>query len=255
MNTYDAFPALLVAGSLAALLWRRDSVALRTARRCLRDQALRRGTRPLFAIWLWRTGRPLARPLAAVVSVLVLVGPFALVGWDGLVESVRAQAGRGLQIESLGCRRAARGAPAGRLRRRGRPRLDRCAHPVTSTARCPMRSRSATSVAQVGAVAVALLLFLRARSSGERLTLATAATLAGFLAFARFVSPQYLVWLVPIVPLVGGVAGVVATVASAQPFLLAGCGSSTTARSSHWRQTCGSSLFATYCSSRSMPFS
>jgi uncharacterized membrane protein len=71
---------------------------------------------------------------------------------------------------------------------------------------------SATSVAQVAAVGVALLLFLRGRSSGERLTLATAATLAGFLAFARFVSPQYLVWLVPIVPLVGGVAGVVATV-------------------------------------------
>ncbi len=55
-----------------------------------------------------------------------------------------------------------------------------------------------------------VLLFLRGRSSGERLTLATAATLAGFLVFARFVSPQYLVWLVPIVPLVGGAAGVVA---------------------------------------------
>jgi hypothetical protein len=61
-------------------------------------------------------------------------------------------------------------------------------------------------------VALALLLFLRARSSGERLTVATAATLAGFLVFARFISPQYLVWLVPIVPLVGGVTGVVATV-------------------------------------------
>jgi hypothetical protein len=64
----------------------------------------------------------------------------------------------------------------------------------------------------VVAVAVVVVLFLRARSSGERLIVATAATLAGFLVFARFISPQYLVWLVPIVPLVGGVAGVVATV-------------------------------------------
>jgi hypothetical protein len=69
-----------------------------------------------------------------------------------------------------------------------------------------------TTVVQVAAVAVAALLFVRGRPEAERLVVGTAATLAGFLAFARFISPQYLVWLVPIVPLVGGAAGIAATV-------------------------------------------
>ena len=103
LNTYDAFPALLVAASLAALLWRRDSVAFALLGVAFAAKLYAAALVPLFAVWLWRTGRPLARPLVAfAVAALVLVGPFALLGWDGLVESVRAQAGRGLQIESLG---------------------------------------------------------------------------------------------------------------------------------------------------------
>ena len=211
LNTYDAFPALLVTASLATLLWRRDSAALALLGVAFAAKLYAAALVPLFAVWLWRTGRPLARPLGAfAVAALVLVGPFALLGWDGLVESVRAQAGRGLQIESFGAAvllgahrlgmydaEVVRGSTAALTRDLGGTLPDALAF--------------ATSVAQIAAVALALLLFLQARSSGERLTVATAATIAGFLVFARFISPQYLVWLVPIVPLVGGVAGVVAT--------------------------------------------
>jgi hypothetical protein len=211
LNTYDAFPALLVAGSLAALLWRRDSVAFALLGVAFAAKLYAAALLPLFAVWLWRNGRPLARPLVAfAATALVLVGPFALLGWDGLVESVRAQAGRGLQIESLG---AAVLLAAHRLSAYDAEVVRGSTAALTRDldGALPDALAFASSVAQVAAVAVALLLFLRARPSGERLTLATAATLAGFLAFARFVSPQYLVWLVPIVPLVGGVAGVVAT--------------------------------------------
>ena len=211
LNTYDAFPALLVAGSLAALLWRRDSVAFALLGAAFAAKLYAAALVPLFAVWLWRTCRPLARPLAAFTAVtLVLVGPFALLGWDGLVESVRAQAGRGLQIESLG---AAVLLAAHRLGAYDAEVVRGSTAALTRDldGALPDALVFASSVAQVAAVAVALLLFLRARPSGERLTLGTAATLVGFLAFARFVSPQYLVWLVPVVPLVGGVAGVVAT--------------------------------------------
>ena len=211
LNTYDAFPALLVAGALAALLWRRDSVALALLGAAFAAKLYAVALVPLFAVWLWRTGRPVARPLAAfAVTVLVLVGPFALLGWDGLVESVRAQAGRGLQIESLG---AAALLAAHRLGFYDAEVVRGSTAALTRDldGALPDALALATSLAQLAAVAAVVVLFLRGRSSGERLTLATAATLAGFLAFARFVSPQYLVWLVPIVPLVGGGAGIAAT--------------------------------------------
>ncbi len=211
LNTYDAFPALLVACALAALLWRRDSLALVLLGVAFAAKLYAAALVPLVAVWLWRSGRDVVRPLAAfAVTALVLVGPFALLGWDGLVESVRAQAGRGLQIESFGAAVLLAadqlGVYAAEVGRGSTAALTR-----DLEGGLPDTLAVATSLFQLAAVAAVVLLFLRGRSSGERLTVATAATLAGFLAFARFVSPQYLVWLVPIVPLVGGAAGVVAT--------------------------------------------
>ncbi len=166
---------------------------------------------PLVVVWLWRSGRDVVRPLVAfAVTALVLVGPFAILGWDGLVESVRAQAGRGLQIESFGAAALLAadqlGLYAAEVGRGSTAALTR-----DLEGGLPDAFAVATSLLQLAAVVAVVLLFLRGRSNGERLTVATAATLAGFLAFARFVSPQYLVWLVPIVPLVGGAAGVAAT--------------------------------------------
>lgn len=212
LNTYDAFPALLVACALAALLWRRDSLALGLLGVGFAAKLYAAALVPLFAVWLWRSGRDLVRPLSAfAVTALVLVGPFAVLGWDGLVESVQAQAGRGLQIESFGAVILLAADQLG-LYSAEVGRGSTAAVTRDLEGGLPDTLAVATSFLQVVAVTVVVVLFLRARSSGERLIVATAATLAGFLVFARFISPQYLVWLVPIVPLVGGVAGVVATV-------------------------------------------
>lgn len=206
LNTYDALPALLVACALAALLWRRDSLAFGLLGVAFAAKIFAAALVPLFAVWLWRSGRPLARPLLAFgAAVVVLVGPFALLGWDGLVESVEAQAGRGLQIESLG---AALLLAAHRLglydAEVGRGSTAALTRDLEGT--LPDTLAVATSVVQLAAVGFVVFLFLRGRPSGVRLVVATAATLAGVLAFSRFVSPQYLVWLVPLVPLAGVVA-------------------------------------------------
>ena len=44
----------------------------------------------------------------------------------------------------------------------------------------------------------------------ERFVAASAATLAAFIAFSRFISPQYLVWLLPLVALVTPPFGIAA---------------------------------------------
>jgi hypothetical protein len=210
LNTYDAFPALLVLGAVAALLYRRDSVAFALLGVAFAAKLYAAALLPLCVLWLWRTRRGLGRPLLAFgVAVLVLVGPFAILGWDGLTESVRAQAGRALQIESLG------GALLLAAHRLGVYEADVVTGSTAALSRdlaggLPDALAIATTVVQIAAVALVAVLFVRGRPDGERFVVATAATLAGFLAFARFVSPQYLVWLLPVVPLVGGTAGVVA---------------------------------------------
>ena len=63
-----------------------------------------------------------------------------------------------------------------------------------------------SSAFQIAAVFTTAWLYARARDDRRRLAVAFAAAVAGFLAFTRFLSPQYLVWLVPLVPLVESLA-------------------------------------------------
>jgi hypothetical protein len=58
-----------------------------------------------------------------------------------------------------------------------------------------------SSLAQAIAVVGVVWLYARGRDEPQRLATAFAAAVAGFLAFTRFFSPQYLVWLVPLVVL------------------------------------------------------
>lgn len=207
LNTYDALPALFVASALAGLLYRRDSLAFALLGAAFAAKLYAVALVPLFALWLWRQSRPLVRPLLVFGGVvLILVGPFAILGWEGLGDSVRAQTGRGLQVESLG---AAFLLAADRL---GLYQAEVVRGSTAALSRdlegvLPDALGAAATVAQVLAVGLAAMLLLRGRLDGDRLVLSTAVALAGFVAFARFVSPQYLVWLIPIVPLVGGAAG------------------------------------------------
>jgi hypothetical protein len=54
---------------------------------------------------------------------------------------------------------------------------------------------------QLVAVLLVVWLYWRGRDEPQRLAAAFAAAVAGFLAFTRFFSPQYLVWLLPLVVL------------------------------------------------------
>jgi Glycosyltransferase family 87 len=210
LNTYDAFPALLVVAAVAALLYQRDTLAFVLVGVAVAAKLYAAALLPLLLLWLWRTRRPLGGPLVScAATVVLLVGPFAVLGWEGLVDSVEAQRGRALQIESLG---AAVLLAAHRL---GLYEAEVVTGSTAALSRdlagtLPDTFAVATTLLQLAAVALVAVLFARGRPGGERLVLGVAATLAGFLAFTRFLSPQYLVWLIPVVPLVGGAAGAVA---------------------------------------------
>jgi hypothetical protein len=62
-----------------------------------------------------------------------------------------------------------------------------------------------SSLLQIAATVLVARLYARGRDDPQRLAVAFAAAVAGFLAFTRFFSPQYLVWLVPLVAVVDSV--------------------------------------------------
>jgi hypothetical protein len=128
--------------------------------------------------------------------------PFLVVAPHGVVESFRAQAGRSLQVESLG------GAILGVADRLGwytATVVHRSGHTISYdlSGSLPRAVGVASTVAQVLAVLLVLWLYWRGRDDLMRLTAAFAAAIAGFLAFTRFFSPQYVVWLIPLVVVFG----------------------------------------------------
>jgi len=138
-----------------------------------------------------------------------VIAPFAAYAPHGVYESFHSQATRGLQVESLG---------ASLLLVLDRLGVYR-AHVVETTgvAGRNLTGGTADAVAAVllvlEAFAVATVWFLYARLGDlrARLPLAFAAAVAGFLAFTKVFSPQYLVWLVPLVVAGGGAVAVALT--------------------------------------------
>jgi uncharacterized membrane protein len=218
LNTYDGWPALLVAGALCALLYRRPTLAFALLGFAVTAKLYPAALLPLFCLAVWRQG--LRRPLLAFAGAVGLVFiPFAIAGWDGLWDSFEAQAGRSLQLESLG------GALLLAADRLGIYDATVVTGSTAAVSRdlsgsLPNALAVVTSVLQVLVVLSVMWLFVRVRTAGEGLVAATAATLAGVLAFAKFISPQYLVWLLPLVPLVAPPIGLAASALLAAAIVL-----------------------------------
>ena len=200
LNTYDVWPAFLVMAAVAALLHERPTLGFALLGLAFTAKLYPAALLPLFCVVVGR--RALVRPLLAFTAVAAAVfAPFALAGWSGLWDSVQAQAQRGLQIESLG------GALLLAADRIGVYDADVVRGSTGALSRdlagsWPDALAAATGVLQVAAVVAVVWAVARRHGNGERLVAAVAATVAGFLAFSRFLSPQYLVWLIPLVPLV-----------------------------------------------------
>jgi uncharacterized membrane protein len=202
LNTYDAWPALLTLAALVLLLSGRSLPAFALLGAAFAAKVYPAVLLPPALIFVWRIGggRAVAtRALAAFAGVAALfIVPFLVVAPHGLAESFRAQAARSLQVESLG---GSVLAAADRLGLYDATVVHRTGHAISYdfAGSLPDVLAALSSVAQVLAVVALAWVFLRGRCDPGRTAVAFAAAIAGFLAFTRFFSPQYLVWLIPFV--------------------------------------------------------
>jgi uncharacterized membrane protein len=215
LNTYDAWPALVTVAALFLLLAGAPVVALALVGVAFAAKVYPVVLLPPALIFVWLTaGRRVAAWGAAAfaVAAAVIVVPFLALAPHGLGESFRAQAARGLQVESVGGSLLAVGD---RLGLYDATVVHRTAPAISYqlVGSLPDALAVLSSVAQVAAVLLVAMLYLRARNGAWLLAVSFAAAIAGFLAFTRFFSPQYLVWLVPFVVFLEPLAWVVAGIA------------------------------------------
>jgi hypothetical protein len=142
-------------------------------------------------------------------GVLILAHlPFAILGPGGLRFSYSQQAKRGLELNSIGGAFLLAAHKVGI----GHPRLGN--EPPGSL---NVLGGAADAIAVVSSVLVlcalvaAAVVFARSRRDPQALIVAAGAAVAGFVAFDKVFSAQYVDWLVPLVPL-AGLAATAATV-------------------------------------------
>jgi uncharacterized membrane protein len=204
LNTYDGFPALLTVAAVAALAWGWELAAFALLGLAFAAKVYPAVVVPAALVYVWRGqgGRRAGAALGvfAAVAAAVIV-PFLVLAPRGLVDSFRAQAGRALQLESLGGQVL---VAADHIGIYSATVVHQTRHAISYDLAGGLPDALATisSVLQVAAVVAITVLYARGRGGVPRLGLAFAASVAGFVAFSRFVSPQYLVWLIPLVVLV-----------------------------------------------------
>jgi uncharacterized membrane protein len=154
---------------------------------------------PLALAWSVRRGRGWAA-LAGAAVVAAAFLPFVVLAPHGVWASLRGQASRPLQIESLG---------AALFTTFGHPRV------ISSHGSQNVAGHGAVAAlaacAQVAALLALWIAFARGPATRERFLRYAAAAVCAFIAFGKVLSPQFLLWLIPLVPLVRGRRGVAAT--------------------------------------------
>jgi uncharacterized membrane protein len=199
LTRFDLWPALLATAALAALVAHRHRLGWALLGAAVAAKLWPLVLVPLALAWSVRRGRSRA-PLAGLAVVVVAFVPFALLAPHGLWASLRGQASRPLQIESLG---------ASIFTSFGHP------HVITTHGSQNVAGHGAVAAAFAALQAVSLvalwIAFARGPATRDRLLRYAAASVGAFIVFGKVLSPQFLLWLVPLVPLVRGRRGAAAT--------------------------------------------
>jgi Glycosyltransferase family 87 len=206
LTRFDFWPAMLTAAALALLLAGRFRFALGVLGLAATAKIYPAVLAPIALAHVWRTrGRRDALVcgglFAGVIAAIVL--PFAVVSPGGVWDSVWVQAGRPLQIESLGA-----GVLLAAHHAFGLDLTMESGHGSQNLAGGAADTLAVIlTVLQIVAVVAVWIWFARGPPERDRLVRASAAAVCAFIAFGKVLSPQFLIWLIPLVPLVRGRRG------------------------------------------------
>lgn len=201
LNAYDLWPAFLLAAAIALFLRERPTAAFVVLGLATAAKVYPIAVLPVMLLAVARHER--VRGLGWFVVALAVVHlPFAALGPGGLKESYWLQAKRGLELNSLGSsillalgHRELANQPPGSLNVVG----------GTGSAVATL-----SSLLVLASIALAAWLYARGRLP---FLLACATAVAGFVAFDKVFSAQYVEWLAPLTPLGGVVAAALTTAA------------------------------------------
>lgn len=197
LKRFDVLPALLTLIALQLTLsrryaWAGAALGLGTAVKLYPVLLL-----PLVVVAAGR--RAGARAVGAfAVACAAVVGPFLVIAPHGVIESVRSQVSRHLQIETPLASLALLAHSLGIVK----VGVVSEAHTYGLGGTSGALLAVLTTLLFLAALAVIWLNAGRLAKSREGLVLAWAATLCAAVVFGRVLSPQYLIWLLPVVPLV-----------------------------------------------------
>jgi uncharacterized membrane protein len=198
LNSFDYWPTLLMTAAVAALVYDRPRTGFALLGAATAAKLFPVALLPVAIIFVvrrfgsgtWRA--PLAAYAATIVGIFL---PFAVLGPGGLRFSLKTQLERGLQLESLGASLLAAAHHLGLYRPSYTPNL------AYAQLTGPLASVVATvsSIAMLAAIAAVAWRYRRADASAQVFVYTAAATVVATVAFAKVLSPQYLIWLIPLV--------------------------------------------------------
>jgi hypothetical protein len=210
LTRFDLWPAALAAAALALFLAGRARLALGGLGVAAAAKVYPALLAPILLAHVWRTrGRREALVCAGAFAgaIAAVVLPFAIAAPGGVWDALWVQAGRPLQIESLGAGLLLAAHQLG-----GLDLTMESSHGSQNLAGGAAETLSVlTTLAQVVAVVAVWVWYARGPADRDRLIRACAAAVCAFIAFGKVLSPQFLIWLIPLVPLVRGRRGLLAS--------------------------------------------
>jgi len=207
---FDLWPAALAVAGLAAIVAGRQRLGFAVLGVGFAVKVFPVVLVPPALAYVWRSrGRREALLCLAWTAgaAAVIVLPFLAVAPHGLWDSITRQAGRPLQIESLGSAVLLAAHQVGGL----------SLTVVTShgsqnlSGSLPDALAAAESVLLIAALLAIWAAAALGPQSPDRLVRYAAASVTAFAAFGKVLSPQFMIWLIPLVPLVRGRRGLVAS--------------------------------------------